>query len=87
VDETDSGPRPRVPDSGHYDVASDGGAETWAILASLLMTARLNDIDPLVWLSDVLERIVSGQVKVHELQRLLVWNWKAARAAKIAVAA
>ena len=65
----------------------DGGAVTWAILASLLMTARLNDIDPLVWLSDVLERIVSGQVKAHELHRLLAWNWKAERAAKISAAA
>jgi transposase len=65
----------------------DGGAETWAILASLLMTARLNDIDPLVWLSDALERIVNGQVKAHELHRLLAWNWKAERAAKIAAAA
>jgi transposase len=65
----------------------DGGAETWAILASLLMTARLNDIDPLVWLSDVLERIVSGQVKAHELHRLLAWKWKTERAAKIAAAA
>jgi len=65
----------------------DGGAETWAILASLLMTARLNDIDPLIWLSDVLEQIVSGQVKAPELHRLLAWNWKAERAAKIAAAA
>ena len=65
----------------------DGGAETWAVLASLLMTARLNDIDPFAWLSDVLERIVSGQVKAHELHRLLAWNWKAGRAAKIAAAA
>jgi len=65
----------------------DGGAETWAILASLLMTARLNDIDPLVWLSDVLERIVSGQVKAHELHRLLAWKWKTERATKIAAAA
>jgi transposase len=65
----------------------DGGAETWAILASLLMTARLNEVDPLAWLSDVLEQIVSGQVKAPELRRLLVWNWKADRAAKIAAAA
>jgi transposase len=64
----------------------DGGAETWAILASLLMTARLNEVDPLVWLSDVLERIVSGQVKAPELERLLVWNWKSDRAKSVAAA-
>ena len=30
-------------------------------------------------LTDVLERIVSGQTKSHQLHELLVWNWKAAR--------
>jgi transposase len=27
----------------------------------------------------VLERIVSGQTKSHQLHELLAWNWKAAR--------
>ena len=58
---------------------NDGGAETWAILASLLNTARLNELDPFTWLNDVLEKIVSGQVKSHQLDQLLAWNWKAAR--------
>ena len=30
-------------------------------------------------LSDVLERIVSGRTKSHQLHELLAWNWKAAR--------
>lgn len=59
---------------------SDGGARTWAVLASLLQTARLNGLDPYLWLSDVLERIVSGEVKNHELDQLLAWNWKPAAA-------
>jgi hypothetical protein len=72
----------------NYLFAGDeGGAETWAILASLLMTARLNDIDPLVWLSDVLEQIVSGRAKANDLRRLLAWNWKADRAEHLAMAA
>ena len=54
---------------------SDGGAETWAILASLLNTAKLNSLDPYTYLSDVVERIVSGQVKNHALDQLLAWNW------------
>ena len=41
---------------------------------------RLNDIDPLTWLTDVLERIVSGRTKNHQLHELLPWVWKAARA-------
>ena len=56
---------------------SCGGAESWAIIASLLQTARLNGLDPYTWLSDVLERIVSGEVKSHELDQLLAWKWKA----------
>ena len=28
-------------------------------------TCKLNDIDPLTWLTDVLERIVSGRTKNH----------------------
>ena len=59
----------------------DGGAESWAILASLLQTARLNGLDPYTWLNDVLERIVSGQVKSHQLDQLLAWNWKVTRGA------
>jgi hypothetical protein len=58
---------------------NDGGAETWAILASLLNTAKLNEIDPYAWLGDVLEKMVSGEVKSHQLHQLLAWNWKAAR--------
>jgi hypothetical protein len=58
---------------------SDGGARHWAIAASLVATARLNGVEPLAWLTDVLERVVSGRTKAHELERLLPWNWKAER--------
>jgi transposase len=60
---------------------SEGGAESWAILASLLNTAKLNGLDPQTYLCDVLERIVSGRTKSHQLHELLAWNWKAAREA------
>jgi transposase len=60
---------------------SDGGAESWAILASLLNTAKLNGVDPYTWLVDALESVVSGRVKNHQLGQLLAWNWKAERAA------
>jgi transposase len=67
---------------------SCGGAESWAVLASLLQTARLNGLDPFTWLNDVLERIVSGAVKSHELGQLLAWNWKAQQeTSKLAAAA
>jgi len=66
---------------------SCGGAESWAILASLLQTARLNGLDPYTWLNDVLERMISGEVKSHQLDQLLAWNWKAQREAAAEVLA
>lgn len=56
---------------------SSGGGETWAILASLINTARLNGLDPHTYLVDVLERIVSGTTKANALHELLPWHWKA----------
>jgi hypothetical protein len=58
---------------------SEGGAETWATLASLINSAKLHDIDPRHYLTDVLERIVSGRTKINQLNTLLPWNWKAER--------
>ena len=58
---------------------SDGGAGHWAIVASLVATAKLNGVEPQAWLTDVLERMVSGRTKAHELERLLPWAWKAER--------
>jgi hypothetical protein len=34
-------------------------------------------VEPLTWLTGVLERMVSGRTKAHELERLLPWSWKA----------
>ncbi|AXB76653.1 IS66 family transposase [Novosphingobium sp. P6W] len=57
---------------------SEEGAQTWAVMASLLQTARLGGLDPYTWLNDVLERIVTGAVKINELDILLPWNWRPA---------
>ena len=46
---------------------SDGGARHWAIALTLLQTAKLNGVEPMAWLTDVLERVVSGQTKVRDL--------------------
>ena len=58
---------------------SDSGARTWVILARLMNTAKLNDLDPQTYLADVLERMSSGRTPVNRLDELLAWNWKAAR--------
>ena len=47
-----------------------------------IVTAKLNDVDPQAWLSDVLARIAElPHSGVHEL---LPWNWKAARGQSLA---
>ena len=63
---------------------NDSGGRHWAIIATLVQSAKLNGVEPLAWLTDVLERIVSGRTKRHELETLLPWNWNAAREAEAA---
>ena len=48
-------------------------------MASLVATAKLNGVEPQAWLTDVLERVVSGRTKARELARLLPWTWQAER--------
>jgi len=64
----------------HLFAGSDGGAENWATIASLIQTAKLNDVEPFAYLRDVLERIVSGKTRINDLATLLPWAWKASQA-------
>jgi len=41
---------------------------------SLIVTAKMNDIDPQAWLADVLARI--AEHPVQRLDELLPWNWR-----------
>ena len=66
---------------------SNAGGERWAILASLINTAKLHGLDPQTYLADVLDRIVSGRTKANALRELLPWDWKAAQVPPTAIAA
>jgi transposase len=55
---------------------SDAGARHWAIANTLIQTCKLNAVEPLAYLTDVLQRIVSGRTKNHELHTLLPWHWR-----------
>jgi transposase len=55
---------------------SDAGARHWAIANTLIQTCKLNNVEPLAYLTDVLQRIVSGRTKNHELHTLLPWHWR-----------
>ena len=54
---------------------SDGGAEHWATVASLIETCKLNAIDPLAYLIDVLTRIVNGHPN-RNIDALLPWSYR-----------
>jgi transposase len=59
---------------------SQRGGERAAFMYSLIVTAKMNDIDPQAWLADVLARMPT--MPVSRLPELLPWNWpKAASAA------
>ena len=66
---------------------ADSGARSWAIFTSLIQSAKMNGLNPFEYLKDVLERVVSGDIKAHQLGRLLPWNWKAERAGRTAAQA
>jgi transposase len=61
---------------------SERGADRAAIMATLITTAKLNDVDPQAWLADVLARI--AEHPAHRLDELLPWNWAAQRSRPIA---
>jgi transposase len=52
---------------------SDRGGERAAAMYSLIVTARMNGVDPQAWLTDVLFRIAAHPA--HRLDELLPWNW------------
>ena len=56
---------------------SDQGGERAAAMYSLIVTAKLNDVDPRAWLADVLARI--AEHPASQLHELLPWSWKAAQ--------
>jgi len=55
---------------------SDRGGERAAAIYSLIITAKLNDVDPEAWLADVLRRIADHPAT--RLDELLPWNWRKA---------
>ncbi len=53
---------------------SDRGGQRAAVMYSLIVTAKMNDVDPQAWLADVLARIADHPAS--KLDELLPWNWR-----------
>jgi transposase len=52
---------------------SDRGGQRAAAMYSVIVTAKMNGVDPQAWLADVLSRIATHPA--HRLDELLPWNW------------
>jgi hypothetical protein len=61
---------------------SDRGGDRAALMYTLIVTAKMNDIDPQAWLADVLTRIAG--YSAQRLDDLLPWNWKTAAESRAA---
>jgi transposase len=59
----------------HLFAGSDGGAKRWATVCSLIATAKLNDVEPFAYLTDVLERM-SSRYPASRIDELMPWNWR-----------
>ena len=57
---------------------SDRGGQRAAVMYSLIVTAKMNDVDPQAWLADVLARI--AEHPAQRLDDLLPWNWATSKA-------
>ncbi len=53
---------------------SDRGGQRAAAMYSMIVTAKMNGLDPRAWLADVLSRIADHPVR--RLHELLPWNWR-----------
>jgi len=53
---------------------SDRGGERAAFMYSLIVSAKMNHIDPQAWLADVLARI--AEQTANRVDDLLPWNWR-----------
>jgi transposase len=60
---------------------SDGGAEHWAVVASLIETCKLNEVDPHAYLAETITKIVNRHPN-SRLDELLPWAYPATKALK-----
>ncbi len=54
---------------------SDEGGESWACLASLIETCKLNGVNPQTYFADLLTRLVNGWPQ-KRIDELMPWNWQ-----------
>ena len=54
---------------------SVGGGRTWAAVATMLQTCKMNDVDPYAWMKQTLERIANRWPN-SDIEALMPWNFR-----------
>ncbi|WP_082006237.1 transposase domain-containing protein [Ensifer sp. ZNC0028] len=52
-----------------------GGSSSSTTLSTLIQAAKMNEVDPLAWLTQTLERIAAGW-QASDIDALMPWNFK-----------
>ena len=58
----------------HMFAGSDKGGHRWAVICSLIETAKLNKVEPHAYITDILTRMTNGH-PASQIDDLLPWNW------------
>ncbi len=61
---------------------SEAGGKRAAQIYSLIGSAKLNGLEPLAYLTDILERLPTARMK--DLEAMLPWNWRPAATINVA---
>ena len=51
------------------------GAENWALLASIVATCKLNDVNPVAYIADTLGAILNGHPQ-NRIEDLMPWRFR-----------
>ena len=57
-------------------VGSERGGKSAAVIYTLIVTAKLNSVDPQAWLTDTLTLSRIADHKINKIDELLPWNHK-----------
>ena len=65
---------PAIVEAGILVGHGDDGGRRWADLASLIEPCKLNGVNPQVYLTDLLTRLVNGWPQ-SRIDELMPWHW------------
>jgi hypothetical protein len=69
-----NGPSTALSRKNSLFAGSDEGGENWACMASLIETCKLNEVNPLTYMAELLIRLVNGWPQ-DRIDELMPWCW------------